>query len=240
MDTRRIKQRTGTYPIKVRVTYDRKPQEYQTIFDLSEEDYKKLANPRGGGKLLEIRGKLKDIEYEAGQVAKKLDPFTFEEFQKDYILNHPFFLQRKTIQKSILPAEYLFDRTLYEHRFPIFKEKEPAPNTILSATLVYIDQLLQEHRIRTAVSYQTSYYSFARFRGNMRFTDVTVSYLVQYEKWMLEKDYSKTTVGINVRQLRTLFNEAIEKGIIRKEKCYPFGRRRYQPPTSRNIKSPLR
>jgi integrase/recombinase XerD len=47
---------------------------------------------------------------------------------------------------------------------------------------------------------------------------------------MLAQDYSKTTVGIYVRQLRTLFNEAIELCIIKREK-YPFGRRKYQPPT---------
>lgn len=55
---------------------------------------------------------------------------------------------------------------------------------------------------------------------------------------MLDQDYSKTTVGIYVRQLRTLFNEAIELGIIKREK-YPFGRRKYQPPTGRNVKRSL-
>ena len=96
------------------------------------------------------------------------------------------------------------------------------------------------HRIGSAVSYQTSYYAYTRFRGNVRFTDITVSFLHQYESWMLGLDYSKTTVGIYVRQLRTLFNEAIDKGLLKREKHYPFGRRKYQPSTSKNVKRSLK
>jgi len=56
---------------------------------------------------------------------------------------------------------------------------------------------------------------------------------------MLKRGCSRTTVGIKLRPLRTIFNEAIEMGIIKREKCYPFGRRKYQIPTGRNIKKAL-
>jgi integrase len=168
-----------------------------------------------------------------------LDPFTFEEFEKDFILNHPLFYQRKSIKKLIAAANYSFDRTLYEHRFPIFKQTETEPGRLLAVFLQYIDKLLQEHRIGTAVSYQTAYYNFIKFRGNVRLTEITVAYLNQYEAWMLAQDYSKTTIGIYVRQLRTLFNEAIELGSLKREKHYPFGRRKYQIPTGRNVKRSL-
>ena len=36
-----------------------------------------------------------------------------------------------------------------------------------------------------------------------------------------------------------IFNEAIEDGIISKGNCYPFGRKKYQIPTSRNLKKAL-
>jgi integrase/recombinase XerD len=55
---------------------------------------------------------------------------------------------------------------------------------------------------------------------------------------MLRKNISKTTIGLYVRSLRCIFNEAIEDGIIKRDR-YPFGRRRYQVPTSRNIKKAL-
>lgn len=50
---------------------------------------------------------------------------------------------------------------------------------------------------------------------------------------------AKATVGIKLRPLRAVFNLAIEDGIIRKDRNYPFGRRRYQIPASRNMKKAL-
>jgi integrase/recombinase XerD len=38
LDTRRIKSKTKNYPLKLRVTYDRKSRYYPTIYDLKEED----------------------------------------------------------------------------------------------------------------------------------------------------------------------------------------------------------
>jgi integrase/recombinase XerD len=63
--------------------------------------------------------------------------------------------------------------------------------------------------------------------------------LNEYEQWMKSRDASKTTIGIYVRELRTIFNEAIEEGIISRAKCYPFGVRKYRIPTSSNIKKAL-
>ena len=72
---------------------------------------------------------------------------------------------------------------------------------------------MREHRIRTAANYQTSYYAIAKFKGNLRFTDITVSYLKEYQQWMLRQDYSKITIGIYIRCLRAIFNEAAENKI---------------------------
>lgn len=239
LDTRRLKKRTGKYPVKLLVTYERIPARYQTIYELTEEEFKKISSPRINEDLKVVKEKLKAIQWDAEKTAKSLDPFTFEDFEKDFILNHPLFFQRKSVKKSISANNFLFDRKLYEHRFPIFKEMVIEPGRLLAIFLHYIDKLLQEHRIGTAVSYQTAYYNLIKFRGNVRLVEITVSYLHQYEAWMLSQDYSKTTIGIYVRQLRTLFNEAIELGMLKREKHYPFGRRKYQIPTGRNVKRSL-
>ena len=42
-----------------------------------------------------------------------------------------------------------------------------------------------------------------------------------------------------IRPLRAIFNEAIEDGIIKREKCYPFGKRKFRIPTSKNVKKAL-
>lgn len=56
---------------------------------------------------------------------------------------------------------------------------------------------------------------------------------------MFSQEYSKTTVGIYTRCLRTIFNEAIFQGIIKRDNCYLFGRRKYQCPNSLNTKKSL-
>jgi integrase len=197
-----------------------------------------LGTPNAGAGLKVIREKLKEIERSAEAAAKELFPFTFGDFEKDYILNNPWFLQRKAIKDVKVEGIYGYDVSQYARRFPIFKEPTMPAGTILVTFRSYIDKLLRADRIGSAVCYHTSYYSFERFRGNVLFTEVTVDYLNDYERWMLKQDYSKTTIGIYVRSLRTIFNEAIEDGSIKREK-YPFGRRRYQIPTSRNVKKAL-
>ena len=239
LDTRRMKMKTKKYPIKLRVTYEREVQYYQTIYDLSKEDYQKLSSPRISEELKKIREQLRSIERNAEDIID-LETFSFSEFEKDYILNNSLFHQRKAIKQNIVLQSYQFDISLYLHRFPIFKEEPPCQGTIKQVFLSYIDKLLREHRIGTAANYQTSYYAIAKFRGNPRFPEITVNYLKEYEQWMLQQDYSKTTIGIYVRCLRAIFNEAAENKIIRKEKCYPFGKRRYQIPTSKNVKKALK
>lgn len=238
LDTRRIK-KTSKYPVKLRVTFDRKSQEYQTKYDLRTEDYEKLNSPRVSSQLQEAREKLKEIQRTAEEVATSLEPFSYEDFEKDYILDNPLFHQRKSLKAAIVKAAYEFDAEQYANRFPILKLPTPEPDTILATFLFYISKLLSEHRIRTAGSYQTTYMTLSRFRGNVRFVDIDVTFLKQLEAWMNDQEYSKTTIGIYTRSLRTMFNEAIFQGIIKREKHYPFGRRKYQPPASRNVKKAL-
>jgi integrase len=68
--------------------------------------------------------------------------------------------------------------------------------------------------------------------------DITKEFLNDFEKWMIEKGRSISTVGIYLRTLRTIFNNAIAQGLVRPE-LYPFGRRKYVIPTGRNMKRAL-
>ena len=131
LDTRRMKMKTKNYPVKLRVTFDREVQYYQTIFDLSKEEYKRLSSSRISEDLKKIRDHLRSIERDAEAV---VDPetFSFAEFEKDYILNNPLFHQRKSIKQNIVLQSYQFDMSLYLHRFPIFKEDPPAAELLKS------------------------------------------------------------------------------------------------------------
>lgn len=224
----------------MRVTVDRKVEYYPTIFDLSQEDYKKLAAPRISEELQQVRNQLQQIEREAGKFVQDADPFSFEELERDFIQDNKFFRQKRAKKEPIVITGYEFDIRPYEKRFPLLREVHPDKDYVSLTFLSYIRRLLEEGRVGSALNYQDTYNSLKKFRGNVRFVDISVSYLNQYEQWMVNvRKRSKTTVGIKLRALRAVFNEAIENGIIRRDKCYPFGRRRYQLPTSRNVKKAL-
>jgi len=53
--------------------------------------------------------------------------------------------------------------------------------------------------------------------------------LKRYEKYLFEDGKSYTTIGMYIRGLRTVFNEAIKSGIIRAS-LYPFGKEKYDIP----------
>ena len=103
---------------------------------------------------------------------------------------------------------------------------------------VIIDRLVAEKRLNTAESYRYSNVSISKFRPKLKLVDVTPEFLRDYQKYMEENGASRTTIGFYLRCLRAVINEAIAEGYLSKE-LYPFGRRQYQIPASRNVKKSL-
>ena len=56
---------------------------------------------------------------------------------------------------------------------------------------------------------------------------------------MFENGSSATTIGITPRNLRTIINIAIEDGNLDRS-LYPFGKRKYQIPSGKNVKKALK
>lgn len=241
LDTRRVK-KNGKFPVKLRVISERVPKDYPTVFELSETDHKKLSAPRISDELQDVRKKLQKISSGADTALRQLETFSFLEFETEYINKHPkLFKPKKTKEPAQQPKAEQddFDYTPFLKRFAIFEEDHSRPKSISVTFLSYIKKLLQQGRIGSAINYQRTYRSIKAFKGNVLFSEITVGFLYQYETWMLNRGASKTTVGIVLRPLRSIFNEAIEDKIIRKDDCYPFGRRKYQIPASRNLKKAL-
>lgn len=240
LDTRRAKLKSNTFPIVLLVRIGKDPYRYPTIFQLPEEDFEKLPAPRLTTALQEIKDKLRLIQRKADEYLENCGTFDKTDFENDFICGNPLFKPRKKKPKSVhADGEDDFDYTPYLSKFPIFKEDHSKPGCISSVFFFYIKKLIQEERIGNALNYQDTYNSLKKFKGNVTFDRITVSYLNQYEQMMKAKGRTKTTVGIKLRSLRTIFNEAIEMKIIKRENCYPFGRRKYIIPTGRNIKKAL-
>jgi integrase/recombinase XerD len=118
----------------------------------------------------------------------------------------------------------------------IYLQNREAADSVYFGFEKYIKELRIESRIGTASSYEVAKKSLEKFKPSLKYADVTKTFLTQYENWMLAEGRSKTTVGIYLRSLRTIFNRAtIDKSL------YPFGegKGKYSIPTGKNIKKAL-
>lgn len=212
LDIRRQK-KNGLYPVKLRVYGNvlEKQKFYPTIFEFSKEEFESTWNtikPRIAYK--DNRVKLQSLESKANEVASKIIPFSFEKFERQ--------LYRKAGEGSNVFYHY--------------------------------DQIIERYknldRVKTAGNYDSSQKSLKKFMhyntgkdpGKLQFNKITPLWLEDYERYMLSKDKSRTTVAIYIRPLKAVFNTAISEGDIPSE-IYPFGRGKYQLPKVRKVKKAL-
>ena len=82
LDTRRIK-KDKTYPIKIRVTYNRNTRYYRTGLSFSKEDYSKIISEHPRGKYKEYRIQIGIIEKKVSDIIKTIkDNFNFNLFSE--------------------------------------------------------------------------------------------------------------------------------------------------------------
>ena len=116
-------------------------------------------------------------------------------------------------------------------------------NNVIFYFVKQIDQFESNLQFGSASSFRSAMLSFKEYKGeNIPFSEITPKFLNDYEKWMVEKGKSITTVSIYCRSLRKIVNNAIQKGDANIEN-YPFGRMErglYSIPESRNIKKGLK
>lgn len=213
LDTRRPK-KEGQYPVKLRV-YSSQLQVkklYATKYDLTEKEFASIwetEKPRNEYK--QIRNELQAIELKADAVCKALSSFSFKEFEKKYLRN----------TGDGANIMYQYGQTI--NRLKSQSSLGTASNYELS--------------LKSLIAFVT--YSKGKLPVKILFMDITPEWLKKYEDYMI-KDLkrSRTTVGIYLRPLRAIFNTAIAEREIDAE-VYPFGAKKYQIPTVRNVKKAL-
>jgi len=137
--------------------------------------------------------------------------------------------------KQIIDSMLVFSFDKFEKHFYLGRA---AQQSVFSAFENYISALIREDRYGTASSYDSAIKSLSKFKKDLSFIDIDKDFLVKYEKWMSDTKRSKTTVGIYLRALRVIINQAIQDGHLQRE-YYPFGRGLYTIPTSNNPKLAL-
>ncbi|MCF2446227.1 site-specific integrase [Dyadobacter sp. CY345] len=202
LDDRREKS-NGTFPLKLRIAYNRKRKYINIGIDLSREDFNKLNT----SKLIHLKDaklKIKSLETKAENIYKEMTEFSISAFEKLFLA----------------------------------KPEEIQPRGVYGLLSKYVAQLKSEDRLSTASSYECTLNSLKKFKVKLTFEEITPEFLNAYERFMVNNGKSMTTVGIYLRSLRTIYNQAIEAKFVKQE-LYPFKKSKFQIPAGRNIKKAL-
>jgi integrase/recombinase XerD len=208
----------GTFPVKIRFTTKVgekwKQFYYNTGCALTEEDWLKVKSGKVRGELRMIRTRLMAKEKEASDQLKKTPHIKPRQFE------------------AIITG----------------KQSTSAMVAVLFNEMIAAAE--KANRISSADSYKDARNALIGFGGEaLTLGEIDKEFLEGFEEQMRrpyrigkEKEdragHSSTTIGIYLRNLRAVFKEAIERQIVAAD-SYPFGRKRYVIPTSRNIKKAL-
>ena len=207
--------KNGKYPIKIKVIFNRLICFYQTGIDLTEEEFKNYHNRK------DLKKQFDEIIYflnKADKIVKDLGHnFSWKEFD-----------------------------TLYYNRKPIITRinKQSQSINIITQLEDYAEKLFREGSIKTSKGYTTISNHLKDYLkkedGCLLFSDVTPEFLNALEKYFLgsKMQLSYSSIGVYMRNIRAIFNQAISKKIISAE-LYPFGKGKYVPPSSKKAKKAL-
>ncbi len=209
LDTRRMK-KNGKYPLKLRVFTSLSKQQklFQTKYEFTKNEFGSIwetMKPRNEHK--DIRRDLQGILTKAEEEASKLHPFDLEKFEKK------------------------------------MGAKAGASNDLIWYLADTIDTLRANNQYGTASSYKSTIKALLLFVNHQRskqqedisFHEVTPKWLERFERYMAEeRNVSSATIGIYLRNVRTVFNAAIDRKDILPE-IYPFGKKMYVIPNSRKV-----
>jgi integrase/recombinase XerD len=218
LSTRRILA-DGTYPVKLRITYNRKRVYYNTGHHFTEEDFDRVINYKSSKKDKNIkRSRIQDQEDKENFASL----MKIEEKAKEVIAELPVFSFRAFKNK-------FFDLSDHAELFDAFR--------------YYINELEKNDQINTASMYRTTMHSWEKFyKGkSLPLADITPKMLKDYENYMLGRGRTITTASIAARCIRRLFNFAIKRGDLKRE-LYPFGDKDsglYVVRNSQNVKRAL-
>ncbi|MHB8208023.1 tyrosine-type recombinase/integrase [Mucilaginibacter sp.] len=214
LDDRKTRKEKPVPPaaLKLRVYLNRENiKHFKTKLSLTRAEFENsyLSSKPSGNANKNLKTKIEAIKIKADDIIEALgDHFTFEKFEKEFYRNR--------VNKNDIISHY--------------NEK--------------IKELDENGKASTADLYRLSLKSILKFaQGGKKevpiilpFNIVTPKFLLGYENWFVnytENGQSKTSVGMYLRNLRAIFNNAIEAGDIHKD-LYPF--KSYTIPTGKNTK----
>lgn len=106
--------------------------------------------------------------------------------------------------------------------------KRSGVDTLNRAFAAKIAELKEQDRIGSMLVYNVVIQGLERFAGDrIALESITVDWVRRYERFLLGEGKSRTTIGIHMRHLRAILNDACRCDAI-KPAQYPFGRGKYE------------
>lgn len=148
----------------------------------------------------------------------------FKKSQKNYIQRNRALLKKKEEALKIIDDFFLegIDFTLNQFEAK-FRGRKSSKVTVSEFWKEKISDLNSAGRTGNARAYKDVYNSFFKFHlnKNLVFREITPTLLDKYETYLRSKNNTDGGIGVKMRELRALFNDAIKKGVV-DEKYYPF------------------
>ncbi|MFA5189056.1 MAG: site-specific integrase [Patescibacteria group bacterium] len=231
----------GLRPVKLCITYNR-DQKYYSIVDqlcnnewryIKDDDIKKVypinektkepKNPIGIYKDIRIEYEriVKNAEGIIKDIDDKTESFSFNQFEER-------FYNKAGSWDNVFTAVWNHIQDLKsEGRFGYASSFESTLRTIKE---FHIGKSFDFNPRKDKVETRSKAYLTGK---ELRFIDITDTWLKKFERWMQQKGKSKSTIGIYVRNIRRLFNLAIDDHKVKAN--YPFTEHKIKSASGRKM-----
>lgn len=215
LDTRR-KKLDKTYPVKLRVTYQRKARFFglqwkdKTPISMTKAQFKLMNDSHSRGTARDNRQHIESEENRAQKIIDSLQPFTFEAFERK------FFDKNEAGDVLGMYRKIIADKRA-AGRIGTAVTYECSLSSIIRFLYPEIGKLKKEERVAKEATL------------TLPFEQLTVAKLNEYKAHMSKQGISDASQGIYLRCLRAVFADAVKQGIV-KGHYYPFGKDKIEIP----------
>lgn len=148
----------------------------------------------------------------------------FKKSQNNFMQRNRALLKKKEEALKIIDDFILdgIDFTLNQFEAK-FRGRKSSKITVSEFWIEKVSDLNKAGRTGNARAYKDVYNSFFKFHTNKNlvFREITPTLLDKYETYLRSNNNTDGGIGVKMRELRALFNDAIKKGVV-DEKYYPF------------------
>lgn len=137
---------------------------------------------------------------------------------------------KEDILNEIISKQGVTDYKQVKRLFYDYKKENVFVNDVYSGFNKKIKDLVEGESSKTAASYESALNNIKRYNSFtvLNFNEITIEWLKKYDRFR-RKSVAPATVGVDMRNLRTIFKAAIKINPSL-EKNYPFGVGKYQIP----------